>query len=84
MFSFLILACMGDPVVTTPPPADAPVAAEPTKVERATAIAAAIRKDPSRADAILAEHATTRADFEALLYEIAEDPSPAAAYAAAQ
>jgi len=72
-----------DPTLTEPAAAPEPpeLEAAPSKVEQAAAIATAIRQDPSRADAILAEHGTTRADFERTLYEITTDPELAAAYA---
>lgn len=83
-----LLACSSEPAAPPAKPEPAPVAAAPAapavpeNVRKAVTIANAIQKDPARADAILAENGTTRADFEALLYEIAADPALAAAYAA--
>ncbi len=77
-----LVACSGAPA----PQAEAPVAQEApaskatTGVDKAAFIAAAIEKDPPRADAILQENGTDRAAFEALLYEIAADPGQAEAY----
>lgn len=52
-----------------------------TSTNRAVAVARAIQATPARADSILAAHGLSRADFDALLYEIAADPSRARAYA---
>jgi hypothetical protein len=67
----------GEGEVKTEAPAEAPI---PENVQKAATIADAIEKDPSRAEAILQENGTTRADFEAQLYDIASDPDQAAAY----
>jgi hypothetical protein len=64
-------------VKTEAPPAEAPI---PENVQKAATIADAIEKEPGRAEAILQENGTTRADFEAQLYDIASDPDQAAAY----
>ena len=50
----------------------------------AAELANAIAKEPARADAILKEYGTTRAAFEAQLYDIAEDPALTDAYLAAR
>ncbi len=87
IIALLALACSSEPAAPPPPKTDVPVAAPapaPTKAQKAASLANAIAKDPSRADAILAENATNRADFEALLYEIAGDSAMSAEYTAAR
>ena len=84
-----LAACSSEAPAPPKPAAPAPVAAPaapvlPEKVQKAVTIANAIKKDPTRVDAILAENGTTRADFEALLYEIAADPALAYSYSEAR
>jgi hypothetical protein len=71
-----VVACGGEsaPQAEAPVAAEAPAATASTDVEKAAVIAAAIEKEPARADAILQENGTDRASFEALLYDIAADP----------
>lgn len=54
---------------------------ETEMVDRAVQIAKAIEQAPDQAEDILAQHGMTRETFEDLLYDIAEDPNAAAAYA---
>jgi len=70
--ALLLAACGGRPV---PPTSD--------QVAEVAAIASAVKADPAKADAILEKHGLDRARFEALLFEVAEDPIKAAAYAQA-
>jgi hypothetical protein len=51
---------------------------------RVASVADAIAAEPARADAILAENGTDRAAFEALLYDVAEDPARSQAYLSAR
>lgn len=74
----LATACGGATTPAEPPPVEA-TAVDP-RVERAVLIANAIKAEPARADAILQENGISRADFEALLFQIAEDPALAASY----
>jgi hypothetical protein len=52
-----------------------------TSARDAAAIAKKIQARPGDADAILKEAGTDRAAFEALLYDIAQDPEASQAYA---
>jgi hypothetical protein len=49
-------------------------------VDRAVAVAQAIRAHPSAADSILAAHELTRDGLDALMYDIAADSALARAY----
>lgn len=69
LFSF-ILACGG--------PGDAG-----SKVDQAVTIARELRARPADAEQILAEHSLTADQWEALMFDIADDPALAAKYAAA-
>lgn len=53
-------------------------------VQQAAEIANAIEAAPDRANEILEAHGMTAEQFEALLYEIAQDPAKSEAYAAAR
>lgn len=68
------------------PDTTAQVAVTPAmeKAREAGTIAAAIEKEPDRATAILSEHGMTQAQFEDLLYVIAQDPAQTEAYEAAR
>ena len=48
--------------------------AQQNKVDRAAAMARAIRANPNNADQVLRDHNMTEEQFEALMYEIAADP----------
>jgi len=52
-------------------------------VDRAVAVARAIQAHPTAADSILAAHDLTRAELDALMYDIAADSALARAYTAA-
>lgn len=83
----LLAACgeTPEPVAEVETPPEAPAEpAVPEQVQKAVTVAAAIDKEPARVDAILQENGMTRAEFEALLYDIAEDPALAEAYATAR
>ena len=54
--------------------------ASSAKVDRAAAVANAIKADPSRADEVLRQHGMTEKEFEDLMYEIAADPALSEAY----
>lgn len=69
LFSF-ILACGG--------PGDGG-----SKVDQAVTIARELRARPADAEQILAEHSLTADQWEALMFDIADDPALAAKYAAA-
>lgn len=75
----LLATGCGGTAPTEPAPAAAPVVDE-ALVDRAVAIGNAIKADPTHVDAVLAANQITRADFEALLFKISEDPSLAALY----
>ena len=51
------------------------------RVEKAVAVANAIAKDPDSADTILEKNGLDRDTFEALMYEIARDPTLSELYA---
>jgi len=55
-------------------------AAATTAVDRAVAVARAIRANPAAADSILASHGLTRAGLDSLMYEVAADSALARAY----
>ena len=59
-------------------------ASTPPTPEVAAEIANAIAADPSKAEAVLAEHHVDRATFEAALLDIAADPAKTDAYLAAR
>jgi hypothetical protein len=52
-------------------------------VDRAVAVALAIRTNPAAGDSILAAHGLTRAAFDSLMYDVAADSALARAYAEA-
>lgn len=54
-----------------------------SKVDQAVAIAKEIRAKPDDAEKILGTHNMTADQWEALMYEIADDPALAAQYEAA-
>jgi len=54
-----------------------------TAVDRAVAVARAVRADPPATDSILAAHDFTRAEFDALLYHVAADSALARVYTGA-
>lgn len=81
-----LLAACGQPAsdADAEPVADVESAAAPVaNVELAVATARAIKAQPMAIDSILREHGLTRADFDALLYDIAADPELARSYAMA-
>jgi len=57
-------------------------AGQTTKVDRAAAIARAIRANPDNADDILRQNGMTEQQYESLMYEIAADPAMSAEYSA--
>lgn len=63
-----LAACSGGSSVST------------TKAKEAPALAKKIQKEQAKADAILEEAGTDRDAFEALLYDIAQDPEASKAY----
>lgn len=69
-----------------PAASDVSGSAEPAagSVEMAAAIAKEIEASPDRAAEILESHGMTPEAWQALMYEIAEDPAKAEAYAAAK
>jgi hypothetical protein len=52
----------------------------PPKAAKAATIADEIAANPDSAEEILKNHGMTRAEFEALMYEIAEDEALSASY----
>ena len=54
------------------------------KVEQAVTVANKISAEPDKADAILEEAGLDRSAFDALLYEIAQDPDLSASYVMAR
>ena len=54
-----------------------------TPVDRAVAVARAIRADPAAADSILAAHGLTRSGLDSLMYDIAADSTLARVYSEA-
>lgn len=81
---FLLFACWEDPIPTIvdlPSAAISPPESALDKVKEAASIANAIEREPERADLILANNGTTREEYEALLYDIAINPSQAKTYA---
>jgi hypothetical protein len=80
VLAVLLAACTGEKQESP----DQPGAAVPEKAARAARIADAIAAEPDRADAILEENGLSREEFEALLYEIAEDEALSQAYQAAR
>ena len=54
----------------------------PGKAEQAVTIAKELRAKPDDAEKILGQHNMTAEQWEALMYEIAEDPTLAAQYEA--
>jgi hypothetical protein len=82
----LLLACSGGE--TPPAPAAPPSAAQapsmPAQVRRALELAAAVEAAPANADAALTAKGATRAELEALLFDIARDPALAKAYSDAR
>ncbi len=62
---------------------DATVEAAPMSPKAAAALAKKIQANPSGADKILKDAGTSREAFEALMYEIAQDPAASREYAAA-
>ncbi len=75
----LLAAGCGGSAPTEPAPAVAP-AVDEALVDRAVAIGKAIKADPTHVDAVLSANQISRADFEALLFKISEDPALAALY----
>jgi hypothetical protein len=57
-------------------------AAPGSKVDQAIAVAKELRARPDDAEKILADHKMTAEQWEALMFEIAEDPALAAQYEA--
>ena len=56
---------------------------DPTnEVDKAAAIAKEIKASPDEAEAILKKHEVTEAEFEALMFEIAEDPQMSESFVA--
>lgn len=55
-------------------------ASDMTPVDRAVAVARAVRAHPTAADSILTAHGLTRDEFDALMYDIAADSALARAY----
>ena len=51
-----------------------------TTVDRAVAVAHAIRANPAAADSILVSHGLTRAGLDSLMYDVAADSALARAY----
>ncbi len=51
-----------------------------TTLDRAIAVAHAIRANPAATDSILAAHRLTRAGLDSLMYEVASDSAMARAY----
>lgn len=51
-----------------------------TDLDRAVAVARALRTNPAATDSILAAHGLTQAGFNALMYDIAADSALARAY----
>lgn len=81
----LLIAACGGP--TAPAPAEheaapAAAAAPASRAIQAATLANAIAAAPDRADAILADAGVSPEAFEALMYDIAADPSLSADYAA--
>jgi hypothetical protein len=81
-FIFLFIGALAG-CAGTPPASDATTTEAATPAARASEIALAIRADPTKADEILAAHQLDRVQFEALLFEVAQDPAAARAYDAA-
>ncbi len=69
---------------TVDTPADTPASPEADMVQSAAKIATEIEAEPDRAAAILESHGMTPEQFQALMYEIAQDPAKSEAYAAAR
>ena len=82
-----LLACGGETPTAPPEPAPAekadPAPAMPEEDAQAAAVARTIDADPTQADAALAEAGMTEEDYRKVLYEIAQDPVRAAAFAEA-
>jgi hypothetical protein len=57
-------------------------AGQSAKVDRAAAVARAIRANPANADEILRQNGMTEQQYESLMYEIAADPAMSAEYSA--
>lgn len=87
-FVLLLGACTGapsapsDPEPTVDGTPQATADAVPEKVQKAVTVGKAIQAAPEDAASILSDNGMTAEEFEALLYEIAEDPALASAYAA--
>jgi len=73
----LLAACGGDRTDSNDGGAEP---AAPSKAVRAATIANEIAANPDNAEAILKEHGMTEAEFEALMFEIAEDEALSEAY----
>ncbi len=71
-----LVACTGGGGATS-------AAVSASAAQDAAALAKKIQARPAAADQILQEAGTDRAAFEALLYDIAQDPAASAAYTAA-
>ncbi|MBN2800225.1 MAG: hypothetical protein JXX28_13885 [Deltaproteobacteria bacterium] len=80
----LLLGCSQPVNETVTTPSTASSAALDARVMKAVDLRAALRAHPGQADALLAQSGLDRAAFDALLYEIAEDPALAAQFAAAK
>ena len=85
--ALLFAACTGTPDVTPPDPkpdvVEPVVDALPAKVTKAVELARSLRANPDKAADTLAAAGMTKADLDALMYEIASDPKLSAAYTSA-
>ena len=82
----LFAGCGSEP--TAPPPEPEPVvepapaaAQAESEIEKLARIAAAIKADPSGADAALSDAGMTAEEFEAAMFALAKDPAKTAAFA---
>jgi hypothetical protein len=73
-------ACGTSTAPTEPEGTTEPAPAADAEIEKAVAVLEAIGAEPARAEAILGEHGLTAEQFETLMYDIAADPTRAAAF----
>jgi hypothetical protein len=71
LLGLMLAACGGDPA-----------AGSGSKADKAATIAKEVNASPDDAEAILKKHGMTEEEFEALMFEIADDPKLAEDYAA--
>jgi len=84
--AFVLAGACGQRQQQAPPAASSPspsVVAARTSPEQLGEIGAAIRKEPAKADSILAAHGLDEKSFEAAIRKLSEDPAGSRRYAAA-